>query len=51
VDEVKVLFNKVKGEGDFLTELPTISGKTGLNTLKLMVAEEPREIIKYIETY
>ena len=51
VAEVKALFEKVKGKADFLTELPNLSGETDLKTLKAMAAKEPREVIKYIETY
>ncbi|CAI2178355.1 18147_t:CDS:2 [Funneliformis geosporum] len=45
-DQVKALFDKIKGKADFLTELPTISGETSLNTLTAMVAKKPEEIIK-----
>ena len=51
IAKVEALFNKVKDKTDFLTELPTISGETGLNTLKAMAAKEPKKIIGYIEKY
>ncbi|CAI2163597.1 2066_t:CDS:2 [Funneliformis geosporum] len=47
-DQVKALFDKIKGKADFLTELPTISGETSLNTLTAMKKKEKTQMKRRI---